>query len=57
MSPRNGGGFIVLRSATGVRNEWTIMQLKNEPTNWTGLALILVLIAVFAIVIHWMGLR
>jgi len=33
------------------------MQLKNEPTNWTGLALILVLIAVFAIVIHWMGLR
>ena len=23
------------------------MQLKNEPTNWTGLALILVLIAVF----------
>lgn len=31
--------------------------MKDEPTNWLGLVLILVLIAVFAILIHWMGLH
>ena len=32
------------------------MKLKDEPNNWLGLALILVLILVFALVIHWAGL-
>jgi hypothetical protein len=31
------------------------MKLKDEPNNWLGLALILVLILVFALVIHWAG--
>ena len=40
---------------------WTLrgnadMKLKDEPNNWIGLALILVLILVFALVIHWAGL-
>jgi hypothetical protein len=34
----------------------TGMKLKDEPNNWLGLALILVLILVFALVIHWAGL-
>ena len=34
----------------------TGMKLKDEPNNWIGLALILVLILVFALVIHWAGL-
>jgi hypothetical protein len=34
----------------------TDMKLRDEPNNWLGLALILVLILVFALVIHWMGL-
>jgi len=33
------------------------VTLQNEPTNWTGLVLILVLIAMFAILIRWMGLQ
>jgi hypothetical protein len=33
------------------------MKLRDEPNNWIGLVLILVLIAGFALVIHWMGLR
>lgn len=32
------------------------MKLKDEPSNWIGLALILILIAVFALVIRWAGL-
>jgi hypothetical protein len=32
------------------------MKLRDEPNNWLGLALILVLILVFALVIHWAGL-
>ena len=31
------------------------MKLKDEPNNWLGLVLILVLIVVFALLIHWMG--
>ena len=34
----------------------TAMKLKDEPNNWIGLALILILIVVFALVIHWAGL-
>jgi hypothetical protein len=34
----------------------TAMKLGDEPNNWLGLALILVLILVFALVIHWLGL-
>ena len=33
-----------------------VMKLKDEPNNWIGLALILILIMVFALVIHWAGL-
>jgi len=32
------------------------MKLRDEPNNWIGLALILVLIGVFALAIHWAGL-
>jgi hypothetical protein len=32
------------------------MKLKDEPNNWIGLAVILVLILVFALVIRWAGL-
>ena len=32
------------------------MKLGDEPSNWIGLGLILLLIAVFAIAIHWLGL-
>ena len=32
------------------------MKLRDEPNNWLGLGLILVLIVVFALLIHWMGL-
>jgi hypothetical protein len=32
------------------------MKLKDEPNNWIGLALILVLFVAFALLIHWMGL-
>jgi len=31
------------------------MKLKDEPSNWIGLALILVLVAVAALLIHWLG--
>ena len=34
----------------------TGMKLRDEPNNWLGLVLILVLILVFALVIHWAGL-
>lgn len=33
------------------------MKLKDEPANWIGLALILVLVAVIALAIRWMGLQ
>jgi hypothetical protein len=32
------------------------MKLKDEPNNWVGLALILVIVALFAMAIHWLGL-
>jgi len=32
------------------------MPPSNEPTNWLGLALILILVAVFGLLIHWMGM-
>ena len=32
------------------------VTLKDEPNNWLGLVLILVLILVFALVIHWAGM-
>jgi hypothetical protein len=32
------------------------MKLGDEPTNWVGLALILVLVAAFALLIRWAGL-
>ena len=32
------------------------VKLKDEPNNWLGLVLILVLILAFALVIHWAGL-
>jgi hypothetical protein len=32
------------------------MKLKDEPNNWIGLVLILVLVVVFALVIRWAGL-
>ena len=32
------------------------VKLKDEPNNWLGLVLILVLILVFALVIHWAGM-
>jgi hypothetical protein len=31
------------------------MKLKDEPNNWLGLALILVVVAVAALLIHWLG--
>ena len=31
------------------------MNVKDEPNNWIGLALILVLFVVFALVIRWLG--
>lgn len=31
------------------------MKLRDEPNNWLGLALILGLILVFALLIHWAG--
>ena len=33
-----------------------VMKLQDEPNSWLGLALILVLILVFALLIHWAGL-
>jgi hypothetical protein len=33
----------------------TAMKLRDEPNNWLGLALILILILAFALVIHWAG--
>ena len=33
------------------------MKLQDEPNNWIGLGLILVLIAAAAIAIHWIGLH
>ena len=47
--PQGAGGAMDPRSNTG-------MKLQDEPNNWLGLALILVLILVFALVIHWAGL-
>jgi hypothetical protein len=32
------------------------MELQDEPNNWIGFGLILVLIVVFALVIRWAGL-
>ena len=32
------------------------MKLSDEPNNWIGLGLLLLLFAVFALVIHWLGL-
>ena len=32
------------------------MKLRDEPNNWIGLGLILVLVVVFALVIRWAGL-
>lgn len=32
------------------------MKLGDEPSNWIGLALLLIVIAVLAITIHWIGL-
>ncbi len=34
-----------------------LMELKNEPNNWMGLGLILVLIALFAVAIRWFGVQ
>ncbi len=33
------------------------MELKNEPNNWIGLGLIVVLIALFAVAIRWLGVQ
>jgi hypothetical protein len=32
------------------------MKLQGEPNNWVGLALLLALIAIFALLIHWIGM-
>ncbi len=32
------------------------MKLGDEPNNWIGIALILILVATLGILIHWMGL-
>jgi hypothetical protein len=32
------------------------MKLSDEPNNWIGLGMLLLLIVVFALVIHWLGL-
>jgi hypothetical protein len=32
------------------------MKLSDEPNNWLGLGLLLVLVVVLALVIHWLGL-
>jgi hypothetical protein len=33
----------------------TAMKLKDEPNTWVGLTLILVVVAVIALLIHWLG--
>jgi hypothetical protein len=33
------------------------MKLKDEPANWRGLALILVVITLVALAIRWLGTR
>jgi hypothetical protein len=32
------------------------MKLGDEPNNWIGLGLLLLLFVVFALIIHWLGL-
>jgi hypothetical protein len=31
------------------------MKLSDGPSNWVGIALLLILAAVFAVAIHWIG--
>ena len=31
------------------------MKFKDEPNNWVGMAVLLVIFAVLALVIHWLG--
>ena len=32
------------------------MKLSDEPNNWIGLALLLIIFAALALVIHWLGM-
>jgi hypothetical protein len=56
-SSRDGNAWRVIQlRPIHHRTSGTDMKLNGEPNNWIGLTLILLLVAVFGVLIHWMGL-